>query len=228
MEETCLCQSRTWQGVAEAVEVTSASVSLESSEFFLTWNPVGKKVIMWVKLILQRVREKYQVTGWEKIFESFSSRAMSILAHPRCFSSCFSNSSLWHLQFCCSVQQVGILFSNLPLTASRSLDHLLPSSAVPIPPGDPPILPGFPQMSLTGAQGSPSSLLPWKWLQNLSRQLFPFQPRFLELAACPHLDTLPDMRQRKPLELFPWHSELLFFNANCCLGICIWNGFAFP
>lgn len=168
----------------------------------------------------------YQVTGWEKTLGSSSSRTMSILAHPWCFSSCFSNSSLWHCQ---TSPVLLLLFSKLascshPLTASRSWDHLLPNSAVPIPPGDP-----HPPTKVSHRSSELSQVTaPMEIITEPVQTAFPFPAQISGNRSLPTFGHLAWYEAEEASRSLSLHSELLFFNANCCLGICIWNGFAFP
>lgn len=95
--------------------------------------------------------------------------------------------------------------SNHPLIVSIHLEHPLTTSGAAVHPWEP----RHPQLSLGGFLQGPS----WEVRapqghrscrsdQRPPRQRLPFQPRSLEIAACPRLDTLPERRQMKPVKLF--------------------------
>lgn len=197
--------------------------------FFLTWNPITKKK-------KNCEQNRFYSTWGRSLRSQAETRPLNLLLPKQCLSWPIPAVSppVFKLQPLAlpdiswsdtAFQQVFTMFSNCRLTVSRSLDHLLPNPAVAIPLWDPPSSQAS-HKSLSQEVRAPPG--PMEVIREPFQTIFPFQPRFLEIAACPHLDNLPDMRQTKPLKLFPWHSELLFFNANCCLGIWIWNGFAFP
>lgn len=182
--------------------------------FLLTWNLVAKKN----QEILKHKTKREQVTSWDKTLGPFSSKAPWTLAHPCCLSCCFSSCSLPALPDTYWSPTAAQQVCSTALKSSSHCFHSLGASSDHFWHCSPSL----------GAPSSPQVTAPAEVTRDPPRQRLPFQPRSLEIAACPRLDTLPERRQMKPVKLCLWHSELLIFNANCCLGICIWNEFAFP
>lgn len=228
MEGTCSCQSRTWQVTAETVEITWASVSSESCVYFfyITWISVARKKTESRRDLKaqegERLGQSLREDPWTFPFKSNVNPGPSLVfvllllwlqpsSTSRYFlllikSAAFKSSSYW-------LQKLGLLSDHICHCNPSWEPHHSQLRCLEGPLGE--------------GQSSPGSLLLQKPLErDPSQNPLPFQPSSLEVVTCPHLDTLPGRWQIMPIKLFPWHSVLLIFNANCCLGICIWNEFA--
>lgn len=107
--------------------------------FFLTWNPVAKKIVSKTDFTAHEGEvsdHRLRQDPWIFLCQNNVSPGPSLVLLLLFFK--LQPLALPDIS-CSAFQQVCIMFSNHPLTVSRSLAHLLPSSAVAIPLWDPPL-----------------------------------------------------------------------------------------